>query len=42
MQRDYDVIVIGGGIAGIAASLSAARENKKVLLIVVNPQGWTS
>ena len=33
MQRDYDVIVVGGGIAGIAASLSAARENKKVLLI---------
>ena len=29
----YDIIVVGGGIAGIAASLSAARENKKVLLI---------
>lgn len=33
MRKTYDVIVIGGGIAGIAASLSAARENKNVLLI---------
>ena len=33
MRKDYDVIVVGGGIAGIAASLSAARENKNVLLI---------
>ena len=33
MEKKYDVIVVGGGIAGIAASLSAARENKKVLLI---------
>ena len=33
MKKAYDVIVIGGGIAGIAASLSAARENKNVLLI---------
>lgn len=33
MQKDYDVIVVGGGIAGIAASLSAAREEKRVLLI---------
>lgn len=33
MKKTYDVIVVGGGIAGIAASLSAARENKSVLLI---------
>ena len=33
MIKRYDVIVVGGGIAGIAASLSAARENKSVLLI---------
>ena len=33
MEKKYDVVVVGGGIAGIAASLSAARENKKVLLI---------
>ncbi|MCQ2445819.1 MAG: FAD-dependent oxidoreductase [Clostridia bacterium] len=29
----YDVIVAGGGIAGISASLAAAREGKKVLLL---------
>lgn len=29
----YDVIVVGGGIAGIAAALSAARTGKKVLLL---------
>lgn len=29
----YDVIVAGGGIAGIAAALAAAREGKRVLLL---------
>lgn len=33
MKKNYDVIVIGGGIAGVSASLSASRENKTVLLI---------
>lgn len=33
MNKDYDVIVCGGGIAGISASLSASRQGKKVLLI---------
>ena len=33
MNKTYDIIVVGGGRAGIAASLSAARENKSVLLI---------
>lgn len=34
IQHDkYDVIVVGGGIAGIAAAVSAARQNMKVLLI---------
>lgn len=29
----YDVIVVGGGIAGIAASVSAARNGRSVLLV---------
>ena len=29
----YDIIVAGGGVAGVAAAVSAARENKKVLII---------
>ena len=34
IEKDkYDVIVVGGGIAGIAASVSAARCGAKVLLI---------
>ena len=31
--RNYDIIVAGGGVAGIAAALASAREGKRVLLI---------
>lgn len=33
LNDDYDVIVVGGGPAGCAASTAAAREGKKTLLI---------
>ena len=33
VKNSYDVIVCGGGIAGVSAALAAARQNKKVLLI---------
>lgn len=33
MEREYDVAVAGGGIAGIAAALSAARNGAKVCII---------
>ena len=29
----YDIIVVGGGFAGVAAAVSAAREGAKVLLL---------
>lgn len=29
----YEIVVVGGGIAGVAAALAAAREGKKVLLL---------
>lgn len=29
----YDIIVVGGGIAGVAAALSAARSGMKTLLL---------
>ena len=31
--NDYDVVVCGGGIAGVSAALSASRNNAKVLLV---------
>jgi flavin-dependent dehydrogenase len=31
--KSYDVIVAGGGIAGVAAAVSAAREGRSVLLL---------
>lgn len=33
INEDYDIIVAGGGPAGCAASIAAAREGKKVLLV---------
>ena len=32
---NYDIIVVGGGHAGIEASLAAARMGKKTLLITI-------
>ncbi len=36
MNKNYDVIVCGGGTAGIAAALSASRAGKKTLVIEKN------
>ena len=33
VKGEYEVIVAGGGIAGVSAALAAARQNKKVLLL---------
>jgi len=33
IKEECDVIVVGGGFAGIAAALSAAREGKRVTLV---------
>ena len=32
---NYDIIVVGGGHAGIEASLAAAKMGKKTLLITI-------
>lgn len=37
-NRVFDVIVIGGGAAGIMASISAAKENRSVLLLEKLPK----
>ena len=33
IKESYDVIVVGGGVAGVAAAVSASREGSRVLLI---------
>ncbi len=37
MKNEYDVIIVGGGPAGVAASLSCRRSNLEVLLIDKKP-----
>ena len=33
ISKKYDIVVIGGGLAGICAAVSAARSGAKVVLI---------
>lgn len=33
MKEKFDIIVVGGGFAGSAAAIAAARQGKKVLLV---------
>ena len=33
VESSYDVVVVGGGVAGVSAALASARHGKKVLLI---------
>lgn len=33
VKKEYDIVVVGGGIAGIAASVAAARKGASVLLL---------
>ncbi|MGM9873472.1 MAG: FAD-dependent oxidoreductase [Bacilli bacterium] len=33
MNTNFEIIILGGGIAGVSAAISAARENKKVAII---------
>lgn len=35
----YDIVIVGGGIAGLSAAIYAARANKKILLIEKNCLG---
>ncbi|PLB42366.1 FAD dependent oxidoreductase [Aspergillus candidus] len=40
----FDVVVVGGGVAGTAAALTAARLGQRVALVVeigLSPRGWT-
>ncbi|MBF0276537.1 MAG: FAD-dependent oxidoreductase [SAR324 cluster bacterium] len=38
VQKNYDVVVVGGGCAGIAAAISAAKNGANTLLIEASPQ----
>jgi tRNA uridine 5-carboxymethylaminomethyl modification enzyme len=36
--RDFDIVVIGGGHAGVEAACAAARMGRKVAMVVLDPQ----
>src|SRR5690606_34416627 len=36
-RRSYDIVVVGGGLAGVCASIAAARAGKRVALIQNRP-----
>ncbi len=33
LQKEYDIVVVGGGVAGVAAAVTAARSGAKTLLL---------
>lgn len=33
MDKNYDVIVVGGGLAGLSATYKLTKDNKRVLLL---------
>ena len=33
MDKNYDVIVVGGGLAGLTATYKLTKDNKRVLLL---------
>ena len=43
MEAKYDLIVVGGGFAGVASAIQAAKSNLNVLLIekYMNILKWT-
>ena len=43
MQNGYDLIVVGGGLAGVSCALRAAQAGRRVLLVERRPAlGWES
>lgn len=39
-EKDYDVVIVGGGFTGISAALTLARAGKKILLFDQGPIGY--
>ncbi len=43
MNAEYDVVVVGGGLAGVACALALAHRGKQILLVERRPAlGWES
>lgn len=41
MKTEFDIVVLGGGVAGVSAAISASRERKSVVIIERNSLlGW--